>query len=116
MANLLPTEFYGIFFCLFSLVWFFWLKNATQNITAKRKVVGYIKEIRTHPVKSAKTFSPERNWWHIRAGKIIKNGIWNVFKRGENLLQNGTLCTLVKPIVKNRVGKLDLDGRKTDFS
>jgi len=37
-----------------------------------------------------------------RTGKIIKIGL-SVFERGENLLQNG----MVKPIVRNRVTKLE---------
>jgi len=41
----------------------------------------------------------------LRKGKIIKR----VFERGDNLLQNSntTLCIYVKPIVRNRVTKLE---------
>ena len=58
MANLLPTEIYGVIFCLF-LVWFVWQKYAKQSSASTKKIVAYVKEIRTHPVKSAKPFHQE---------------------------------------------------------
>jgi len=46
-----------------------------------------------------------------RTGKTIKNGL-QVFGREENLIQNGTLCIYFKPIVRNRVSKLELTQAK----
>jgi len=53
-----------------------------------------------------------------RTDKMMKNGL-SVLKKGKvcyKMVYYTTLCIYVKPIIRNRVTKLELDRRKSDFS
>ena len=54
LARLTNNQYSYIFLLLLPFVYFIWRK--ITSLSSRKQIVGYVKEIRTHPVKSCKPY------------------------------------------------------------